>query len=919
MKRVLYSIIFFVCTLTAQPPLSFDAEPVPMAGGEYSSLFFRAPRFFTFDNNRVQVVQKKNLDWLAQRVQTYRDLKQSLQYGYYRVLRTDDNKPYVVYHPRMPGGGVLGAKIFGTLGGMAGAFIGKLVAQGFIEATAMIVAEEFGIAPEDVHPVFYYLYGTGKIVMTIYDVGKMGHSIAQGQFSSLLPTSPASLDQIGGAARDLNTVMNMNLSAEETARNVLELARNYAQINPQIAADIVGSPTTMYIDTVIDTLMSNIPRDPEAAARIITNAKHATLLVAGGVYGSYKSISETIRSTPKEVLKANNYNPDEISRALSSVKGGMTERTVDDVVYNVVKTGNPHVRYGVALGDPSQQTLFVKVDGIEISVPIGNKVDLGKSSIGGGFANSIDQVLDNRYFKPFDHGIFLDNADTKPVIESIGFAKDTVVVEKEEIPVLSSHEYVSFAESIEKYKANTARSGYISHDEMLRQQDTTPKSEYMSHDEMLKNYDPYQGESWVDPRPSRDGRPIVYREATPRERLEQSERLPENFNYKEFIASHTKIVNRPDKEQSIEDIKNVMRDAKYYKEAHRLNWDHRQALKGIKTGRDRYVPTINHSRGYTPKPAEPVVEEDPSIIKIDPLHPERTPLRFGDKFEVQHPKTYEELMQVVDKEFVEKPFEVGVNLVEAQRYDRFVSLEQFPGSKEVQCGDGKLYVAQYLPEFDKSGAYGEAYQRMIANTVQKDFQNVQNSFTSSTALAGMSDVFKDIKLDVKSLENIKDDNAYVETVYRQAYELLYSKIGIRAQVQFTDPGPAVEEAMIRGMQNGPFEVEVDGVVQTYDQNYTALHNIKDSMYMLRMSESLYEKYKDNAEFVKGLRKHMSNIIQELKKNPDWRFSISSGFVYSALAIGGVAFNYFATGKAALAGAKAGSYLGTAFGAALPFL
>ena len=946
MKRVLYSIIFFVCTLTAQPPLSFDAEPVPMAGGEYSSLFFRAPRFFTFDNNRVQVVQKKNLDWLVQRVQTYRDLKQSLHYGYYRVLRTDDNKPYVVYHPRMSGGGpVLGAA-FSVIGGVIGGFIGRQIAEYAFEALLYEAGQQLGIAPEDVPQSVYYLYQGGKMALSIYDTAKMTHTLAKGGYDVLYNADRVRQFQQAGidAQRDINTIINMGLSPQETARQIILTAQNYQRVDPVLAADIVGAPTVEYVQYAFDTIAEAVTRDPEAALRFVDRAKKVSFTLGAAALGAY----ETIFPTAKEVLEENKHKPDEIARTLSSVRGGVQERRVDNMVFDVVKTQNSKVSYGVAVGQPDKQALFVTVDGVEIPIPIGNKVDFKRSSIGAEFGKNVNQVLDDRYFKPFEHEIFVRDDEKPPVLETIGFAKDQVVVGKEEIPVLSDKEYVSmreralnytfadtsapkteaasspkpvsWAESIEKYKANTARSGYISHDEMLRQQDTTPKSEYISHAEMEATYDHYQGEEWVDPRQSRGGRPIVYREATPREQKLYEQRLPHDFDYFEHVKSYAKVSERPEKEQMIEELKDAVRVTKQRDPA----LDHfkrSRQLKGIKTGKDRYVPSTNHSRGYTPKPAEPVVEEDPSIIKIDPLHPERTEsIPINAKVKIQHPKNYEELMQLVEKEADEKYFGPDGELLNYFRKDRFMSLKEFDGSKEVQCGEGKLYVAEYLPEFDRSGAYKEAYKRMLQNTIQNDFKAAQNSFASSTSLAGMADAFKGIKIDVAALEKIKDNRQYIEAVFEAAHKILNGKIELRANIQLQyDPGIQMEKSIMQGMDTDEITVSVDGAVQTLDQNYSAINMLKESKNMLNFSESLYQQYKDNEEFIKVLREHMSELIKGVAEKPDWSFSISNAKSFApALAVGALVAHRAATQTAEIVGAKAGaSFLG-GLGFMIPF-
>lgn len=909
MKRLLYSVVLFSFCVFAQPPLPFDAEKVPaITGNGAVELFFRTARFFTFGNHCVQVVKRKHLNDYAQRIQSYEDLKESLQYGFFRLTYTENNEPYVVYHPRMAGGGFITTPLFKFLGGLAGGYVAKTLTEQALEFAALKIGDAFGIKPEDVHPVFHYLYVGGKTLFTVYDMASLTKNLAKVEFSHL---TTFGMQQSYNLHRDFDAVMANSVSTEDAARNVLELLRNYARTSPELAANILGSPTAQYIDHVIDALAATVPQDPEAAMRLIQNTKAALTVTAGTAYLAYESL---VPSTPKEALSISSYNPDELSRTLSSVQGGMVEKKVDDVIFNVVKTGNPHVKYGVCFGNPSKQALFVKVDGIEIPIPIDNKIDFTKPGVTASFGGKIDEVLQNKYFKQFDYGIFANDLDEKPVLESVGFTKTSVVEQKEEIPVLSREEYVSLREAKERLHA-ASNSEYISHEEMLRQSTGASHTSSLSHEEMLNSFD----EPFVDTRLPRRGRnPIVYREATEQEYAQHAERLPDDFNYIEHIKSRAKVVSRPKKDEMMEELKEIVYDAKYGNHAS-LSWEHRKALKSIKTGKQRYVPVKNHHRGQSSAPVKntttTATTNNGACHVNNGIQTTIIPLDNPPK----PASTFEELMAEVDKQFEEDTAEVVTRLVRGTKYNQSVSLERFPGSTAVDCGKGKLYVAEYNETFDHVGTYRQVYERMMINTIERDFKAANYSFTTSTALAGMSDVFKGVSIDAKALESIKDNRKFIETVFQGAEKILVSKLNARVLSQIGDPGVELENTMINAMETDTFTVEVDGIVQTYDQNYTGIQNIKESLRMLRVSWSYYKQYQDNDLFIAEFRKHISGIVKELSKGTDWRFSVSTYFLYPAAALSAVALNRAATANAALKGAAIGAGLGEWLGNLIPYI
>lgn len=859
MKRVLYYVLVYcmVISIVAQPPLPFHARPVPAVTEDESlALYFRASRFFTVHRRSIQVVKKKHLDLFSTAIQTEDDLDTSLQYGYFRVTRTQDGDPYLLYSPRFAGGGQGVIWLCKTTGSVIGGWCAAKWADKEITKWAKKAADYLEIDPGNVPPVFYTLYKYTAIGITVYSIGSAVYGFLRGNYNFLTSKTSRDVSRYPkGFWSDIRKGLKVAQTVEDKARFILESVRELAKKDIETAADMIGAPTVEVLENTIDAMLASLPKKPELSQELVKRfseiSEQGWQHDVDGLRGMLREATKGFRLSPTaQVMKEG------LAKTLGVAVKDLSYEVIDSIGFHVVKTQHPHISIGIAADNTDIKSFVFSVDGQRIAIPYTINYDDMKHVSSVTDIDFTSLFKDRALFKDVPLESVLSTASQAPTLDRIMVSANTVSTVAEEVPLVDGMKYVSY-------------------ESMMRQQ---PPSAYQSHAEMLNTYTP-------------EDHPIVYRPVKGSEAASLKGRLPGDFDFLGEIKNAGSIKKRPDTDVMINEFKGI-------------------AQKRLP--RSKMMNPRNYARGHHPKVEVP--KHTPALEGVAYSENGIGVSLSGNKIEMPHPKSLNELMELAERE-CQNNRDVPLGGVESP--PKFLSLQWFYGSKPVDCEKGTLYVAEYRPEFDRSGDYKRVFEKMVENTHQINQNNALKSFLTGVNLAGMSDVFSNNPFDIRQLERIKDDYAFIDTVLKNANKILNKELATRMHIQLQhDPGIKVERAMIQALDTDEIMVSVNGVMQSLDQNYTAIKNIEKAQQFFEYCKDMYEKYKTDAAFVAMLHIEMLNALREVAQAPSWSWSVSNKFlagaggIVTSIAMRGI------TGIAAHKGSKAGSWVGEGIGRAL---
>lgn len=800
MNRVIYSVLLFVCTLVAQPPLPFDAHYVPaIMGDESTSLYFRAPRFFTFDSRRIQVVKSHNVDSYVRRVQSGEDLHKSLEYGYYCVRYTHDGKPYITYRPFLLGGA---RTPFGHAAEKVVFYVLNFGLGYLAEETERAVAEYMGIDPAYVHPLMMMLYKGGSVVGG--NVDKIARSSRVTRTMRNLRKAATGIFTLPKGALPMSPeeVLLMSLlpggdTPSDKTKRLFFYLRGIYHNDPEMVAHLIGAPTP---DLIPDTFTEFILQVREASQTkpLVLNTLNTI------VEHQDPSITKFMKQT---VLQA----PQRARELLLPLENKVKDifRGPLDVMSNFVRTGSPYATPESLPPLPSQK---------RASAPRGS-VSLQRDT------EIIDRLREceelqkalqrvPKTLSDTNASALLFDGDTVPEIVSVDITQDGINEVRHEIPL----------------------AGTASGDGSVYHARKRPWS-------------------WKGT-PADDGG-IRYRPLTEEEQRAMRARLPRNHDYLGVLKDASEIKERPEPEELKKTIEKRRRVRNHSKEKY-----------------------VKHKSTKAPTPPVP------------PPPPKKHNAAAS--------------LHSADLSGTNPHGNLQITLGGPQQTNYGYPVDPY-GNTRVDLGENKvLYVAEYRPELDKSGEYLELYNRLVAQAIEDDIVTANKSFLTAVNLAGMTNIFVNNKIHPEKLEKISSDYWYLRTVCDVSQELLNNEIEYREDIALqSSVGPKAEKLICTALENDTeIPVSVHGIMETMNQNYTALENCETAKsYMNRFSE-LVEIYKDNPVVLKALRATVAAAIVTVVEKQKWELNVSNAF--KIVAVGAVV----AAGKKymPLAVARAGSWL-----------
>lgn len=807
MKRLFYSLLLIAGTLIAKPPLVFEAEHVPaMTGDESISLFFRTPRFFTYGNNRVQVVKKHHLDSFARRVQTRSDLRESLRYGYYCVRYTDTGSPYITYRPQLLGG-VGGETWPGWFVERGTYWTLNLALSYFTEKVCLEVAEKLCIDPQYVHPLMILLFKGGSAVGSY--AGEIIKTIDfTKQFSALRTlgynTLPGNLQKLSKEDVLLMTMLPGPDRASDKGRRLMCYLRNIYNNDPSLAASMIGAPGP---DIIPDTFAEFICE---------LHTKHK------GAPSFFSDLSNTISMTQPSVrnivaqtfLRAPTQREQVISTINHYVKNDL--HIPLDVISQFAKTGNPLSRgFSASLPDGLVKTQHplpdFKVDPLNKQESLFNYLKQCEE-LNAALRNIPKQLVNEE-----QASALLFAGDVVPSIASVKLTESGIKDVPQQIPVVNS-------------------SGRSFNDE-------APQKPWRLY------YD--NGNGATENTVPADS-PIYYRPLTEEEEVACKARLPRNYDYMNVIKKGMEIKECPEHEELVK----------------------RVAQRRARHNSNRYVPYKKHKApSFTPTGQDAL--KDYAAKAHD------------SSVKAATSQSLSEASGVMSR----GPLD-GINPENAVngRILAYGNLEENSSYTEVNLGQGKvLYVAQYNPDLDKNGEYLQIYNRLLAKTIENDVVTAANSFNTSVQLAGMSNIFQHNRITPKmfeSLKSIDNDYRFLFTVYNTADNFLGKELLVRENTALESRiSSALNQAICTSLENdNSIPLEVFGVMESIEQNYTAIENCAQAKDYLDRFQGLVEMYKDNPLVLAAMRESVTTIIGGAVAKQTWDLNVSNGFIITGIGI-----------------------------------